>query len=1125
MKIEVIDKKLERLNKDATIQNFFAQANARYILLNTAEEKDNFPPYTIQDDHLNLLALQYLNLGCSYAEKKAFSDAAIPLEKGASLLEVVHASKTNRSLTSNYYGLIAALSYYVAFEYSKAFILITKFEATTPIASLLRQFLQRNFNELSSKLYPILVGDEYTDVVVAEDNQESGNQRIYEFTIAKALDAFIQYYRTGNVEILENAKTLLRNLKEIAELEEDVGVWWIVRLLLLISEGFNEASIWNVLPKYFDTTDDQVLGYIRSLVYMRPRGHYELFVSQREALSKVLSNDLGCVVSIPTSSGKTRLAELAILHSIKNNAQGKILYVAPFRSLAFEVENSLEKVFQHSGIRISHLYGGSLYSKLDQMSVEDAHVIIATPEKAKAILRANREAIGEISLAILDEGHLLGGDKRLIMNEIFYEELRYHVEKNGGRFLLLSAVLPNADDLSNWLTQSKDTVFKNNWRPSEERLGILEWRNNTASLNWESQDSERSSFNPRFILADEVKRYKYRGVEKIKYFPGNKNEAIAATAYKLRNFGPLLIFVGAKGSVFVMARAYLGVMGANAAEHVWKSPQDWRAFELACIETYGPNNSWLDFAKKGILCHNSALHADVRLPLERLMREERPLAIISTSTLGQGVNLGVSTVIFSTLYQAGEKIKARDFWNIAGRAGRAFVDHEGKILVAVDTNGTTPIRRRNMFKEVQVNYFNKNKIDRAQSGILSLVIALKEFAERSGTDFDLLLQLIAENKIGEIGDKAVVIDDILDWIDDTLLSLSLLHNPKGIVDVSWVEDFFVKSLAAIQAEVSDKISTGQVIAFLKSRTLGIANKVGNDRSKWDSIVQSGIPLTSDLQLEQKIDDLIEAVDDYLLLDEGINEKIALLKSMEKIIKNIPVLNEKGNYLEYPKINKIRKNWLKATAISDILSIPDGASVITGVYSFSLPWVLNGIAKKMRQRDCDVQGEVVEELSLLVEAGLPSLIKVKIYQSGIRSRSAANELGDLLDNSFAESSLSAYRKEFIKNADGYMPFVSDITKEWLEMLQRYSTKNISKITRIAPFTFPDVHMETRTLLAKQINGRKYLLSPDLSFRYEGWGDIYFDDVADVPGISFVYNEITHHWDMINSDPYIIIEETE
>jgi hypothetical protein len=718
MNNELIRESLNRLDEDRVVQNLIAQANARYILLNTSEESANFPPYTIQDNNLNILAFHYLNLGCSYAENQRLADAMAPLEKGASILEAVHAPLVNQNATSNYFGVIASMAYYVGFQYSKAFILITKFEATTVIARMIRYFLQRNFRQLNETIYTILLDSDHQDrAIAAQDEDGTDNTRVYESIIARSLDGFIKFYESGDEEFLQEARALLNNGKEIAAIEGDPGIWWTVRLLLLISDGFNEASLWNALGDYFDIEDIQVRNYIRSLVYMEPRGIYELFLTQRKSLAKVLDREApGCVVSIPTSSGKTRIAEIAILHVMQQNPESKILYIAPFRSLAFEVESNLERVFEHSGIAISHLYGGSLYSKLDEMAIEDAQVIIATPEKAKAILRGNNDLASQISLAIIDEGHLLGDNKRLIMNEIFYEELRYYIQENNGRFLLLSAVLPNADDIATWLTGTADTVYRENWRPSDERLGILEWNNGVVNLNWESLDTERASFNRRFIVAEQLPRVKYQRKNVEKYFPEDKNDAVAATAYKLRNFGPALIFVGLKASVFVMASSYLKVLGTNANNHPWKSRNDWRTFELACVEAYGENNGWLNFARKGILCHNSDLHWDVRLPLERLMRSDRPLVIISTSTLGQGVNLGVSTVIFSTLFQSGSEITARDFWNIAGRAGRAYVDHEGKILVALDTNGLNRRRREEKYDEVR-EYFDKEKIDLASRHI------------------------------------------------------------------------------------------------------------------------------------------------------------------------------------------------------------------------------------------------------------------------------------------------------------------------------------------------------------------------------------------------------------------------
>ncbi|MGF7232368.1 DEAD/DEAH box helicase [Arachidicoccus sp.] len=1124
MNNEIIQASLQRLDEDRVVQSLIAQANARYILLNTSEESRNFPPYTIQDDNLNVLAFHYLNLGCSYAENQLLGDAIAPLEKGASILEAVHAPLVNQKATSNYYGVIASMAYYVGFQYSKAFILITKFEATTVIGRMIRYFLQRNFRLLNDTIYTILLDSEHQDSYLAEQYEEDlNNNKIYESIIARALDGFVKFYESGDNDFLQEARALLINGKEIAALEGDPGIWWIVRLLLLISDGFNEASLWNVLSGYFDTEDIQVRNYIRSLVFMEPRGIYELFLTQRKSLAQVLDmNAPGCVVSIPTSSGKTRIAEIAILHGMQQNPDGKILYIAPFRSLAFEVESNLERVFEHSNIAVSHLYGGSLYSKLDELAIEEAQVIIATPEKAKAILRGNNDLANQISLTIIDEGHLLGDNKRLIMNEIFYEELRYYIEKNNGRFLLLSAVLPNADDIATWLTGTNDTVYRENWRPSDERLGILEWNNGVVNLNWESQDKERASFNRRFIVAEQLPRVKYQRKNVEKYFPEDKNDAVAATAYKLRSFGPVLIFVGLKASVFVMANSYLRTLGADSANHPWKSRNDWRAFELACIEAYGENNGWLNFARKGILCHNADLHGDVRLPLERLMRSDRPLVIISTSTLGQGVNLGVSTVIFSTLFQSGSEITARDFWNIAGRAGRAYVDHEGKILVALDTNGMNRRRREEKQDEVRA-YFDKGQIDLAQSGILSLIETLKDVAEDQDTDFDLLIQLITENRVDEIGEKAEAIEDILDWIDDTLLSLLLVNNPDGPVDVSWTENFFRRSLAAIQADKSETISAQQVAEFLTARVEGIAEKVGANRNKWFAIVQSGLPLNSDLSLEEKLPVLTGIVQAYLLNDESIATKINMLRDIEEEIRDVNVFADDRGLFTSDDIDAIRTRWLTGTPISGILSLDHALDVITKLYTFSLPWVLNGISKKLLNHEFEAEAEAVEELAILVEAGLPSIEKVKIYQAGIRSRAAANELGDLLDGDFVGRSISEYKRELVNNKDNYDCLVSASTGEWLDTLSRNAKSKKTIIKAIPNFTFDDVHERTRILVAKKINGKQYLMSPDRRVIQEDNGNIDFSEVNELPGITFIYSRKNEIWRMKNDNPYVQVNK--
>ena len=678
-------------------------------------------------------------------------------------------------------------------------------------------------------------------------------------------------------------------------------------------------------------------------------------------------------------------------------------------------------------------------------------------------------------------------------------------------------MLPNAEDLAEWLTDSNQNVFKENWRPSDERLGVLQWNGDSVDLNWRSTDTERDSFNPKFIISEEQPlRPRQR---RIRFFPETKNQAIASTAYKLRTFGPVLIFVGRKESVFTIAREYDKCFEDDLS-YPYKNQNDWNAFELACIESYGEESEWLYFARKGILCHNADLLTDVRLPLERLMSKERPRVIIATSTLGQGVNLGVSTVIFSTLYQAGNLITSRDFWNIAGRAGRAFVDHEGKILVALDTVNKTS-RKVNWERNLIFDYFDKAKIDNAQSGCLELIKILKKIANSNDVSFEQLIELIADNNISEIHEKSEAINNTLDWIDDGLLSL---HDINSIENDSfeWTDDYFRNSLAYIQAEHSEDITGEQVIQFLKARTKGIVAKVGEERTKWKSIIKSGIPLNSDLQIEDKLESIIRIIQEYLSNKDNIDTKIELLKNIENEINDINVLSEE--FIESVNQDEIREKWLKAIPLSEIAPLEEATNIVTKYYSFSLPWVLNGISKKLRIKELNIEADTIEELSILVELGLPNLVSVKIYQCGIRSRSSANEISVLYDNELWDKSIKFYKNDLINSLEKYKDLISEGAFKWLVLLSRFSKREINVLKSVPNFTFPEKHKTTTRLLAKKINGIQYLVSPDYKLIENiSTFKIDFSSVNDVDGVFFDYDESDGLWKMTSLNPYLKFEE--
>ena len=98
---------------------------------------------------------------------------------------------------------------------------------------------------------------------------------------------------------------------------------------------------------------------------------------------------------------------------------------------------------------------------------------------------------------------------------------------------------------------------------------------------------------------------------------------------------------------------------------------------------YGPTvRKWL---KQGIGVHHAGLLPKYRVLLEQLAQKGLLKVICGTDTLGVGINVPIRTVLFSRLCKFdGQKtaiLSARDFHQIAGRAGRKGFDDRGFVVV------------------------------------------------------------------------------------------------------------------------------------------------------------------------------------------------------------------------------------------------------------------------------------------------------------------------------------------------------------------------------------------------------------------------------------------------------------
>jgi len=202
-----------------------------------------------------------------------------------------------------------------------------------------------------------------------------------------------------------------------------------------------------------------------------------LWPSATEFIEKSLREDQrDAVVTMPTGSGKSFLAELAVVHALP---RGWVLYLTPTNALAHQVRRDLKAALKpFSGVRVAAFVGGSEYSTTadqPQASEGAAMVAVMTPERAALAIRTDPGMFEACALCVFDECHLLndrsgrGALAELVLAHIFGAA-------PGARILLQSAMVANGKELADWVGDATGrdlTPSEVRWRPSRTARGFL----------------------------------------------------------------------------------------------------------------------------------------------------------------------------------------------------------------------------------------------------------------------------------------------------------------------------------------------------------------------------------------------------------------------------------------------------------------------------------------------------------------------------------------------------------------------------------------------------------------------------------------------------------------------------
>jgi hypothetical protein len=367
---------------------------------------------TIETD-LTEHGFSVLRAALALKEKAGPSDiSSRGFERAANAFEAVVRNGDPADPKRGFHRTVAAAAYHLAGYSAVAYSLFNETPGelnASPAERAIMLLVLRDLDRLRSYVRAWLVDDEHSDgtVTLSLDidlvEPDEAIAIILNTTICRALAFFDFALQTGDPDPMTVARNLLVGAISLADNAENVPLWWISRLCLNLIDDLWAHSLHVNLPLDPPEGGAEAYPVLRHMfiasLYARKNAEVELWPSQREAAKRSgdLTDDL--VVALPTSAGKTRVAEIAALMTL--SVGRRVLIVTPLRALSAQTERSFRKTFAPLGFHVASLYGASGISAGDEDALRTREIVIATPEKLDFALRNDPALINDVGLIVL----------------------------------------------------------------------------------------------------------------------------------------------------------------------------------------------------------------------------------------------------------------------------------------------------------------------------------------------------------------------------------------------------------------------------------------------------------------------------------------------------------------------------------------------------------------------------------------------------------------------------------------------------------------------------------------------------------------------------------------------------
>lgn len=423
------------------------------------------------------------------------------------------------------------------------------------------------------------------------------------------------------------------------------------------------------------------------------KGVFELMYPQRAAIIEgELLNPAhrAIVVNLPTSSGKTMIAEYRILQALNQfkNLGGWVAYLVPTKALVNQIYIQLHRDLGSIGIQVEKASGAIELDGFEQHLVEEKgnttefDILVTTYEKMNLLIRQGLGTTSErpLVLTVVDEAHNIEETKRGLNLEFLLSTIKNDCEE--ANFLLMTPDISNSNEIATWLAGDRGNVINLEldwWQPNERVVGAIQVDGGGRNYNFllRTLHTDRGTYE----IGEAIPIAKFENARQTKTEVCNSKLKVASciSGEILSLNSPIILLAANPSETYSIAENLF-----ESSHHNFENDDDVDLLIRLVQSELGENFPLARFLTKRIAVHSSALPDEIRFLIEDLMSNEKLQALVATTTVAQGINFPVSAVIMGSYnYPFLGPMPVRDFWNLAGRVGRAGQDTMGWVGMAV----------------------------------------------------------------------------------------------------------------------------------------------------------------------------------------------------------------------------------------------------------------------------------------------------------------------------------------------------------------------------------------------------------------------------------------------------------